>query len=938
MSKCLCRKVLSFVLLLTLLLPAGMTTRAAPAALQSAFDCANVTEIPRSECEALVALYDSTDGDNWSIKTDWLATNTPCSWDRVTCEDGNVTRIHLWSNQLNGQIPSEIGQFNALTYLHLGANELSGTIPAEIGNLKALEWLSLHSNQLSGAIPAGIGELIALNSLLLHRNQLSDSIPVEIGNLTALTELYLDDNQLSGSIPTEIGALGALKRLSLFDNQLSGSIPAEVGNLTALEILSLDDNQLSGSIPPEIGNLTALTELQLGRNQLSGSIPPEIGNLAALTYLSLGNNQLSGPIPSTIGNLFTLTQLWLSNNQLSGPIPPELGDLTALRSLYLWQNQLTGSIPPEIGQLTALQVLYLNNNLLSGAVPPEIGNLTALIGLYLGDNQLTDLPLQVGHLTALRVLSLGNNQLSGPLPSEIGNLIALTSLGLHNNPLSGELPAALTPLTLEHFTFYDTDWCVPAEGDVPAWLSTIPKLYGTGLICVQDLGSLSGAVTLTDTTPISDVQVNLYRSLSPAQYRYLTTTHTTADGTYQFTDLGQGLGIDYRVQFVDPTHQLAPQYYDAKPTIATADVITITPGVPRTGIDAILDLPQPPAAGVETESGSVAYNPDGTAQITMPAPNPSDITITRAVTCAVGTPDPVTLTLSTGPHYTMTNVSGDLYRATIPAADLTGNATLSIAATCGVTTTETTVGYITLYDPSGYITDAQTGEPVVGATVTLYNVPGWLPKTSPDDDSPNTCQSHASKAEDAPWDQPAPTHLGIVSNADVTLTDPKLPYQYTTAEGYYGWDVSEGCWYVTIKAEGYEPLTSPVVGVPPEVTDLNLALTPLTSDCIPLTDVGIDGPLDTAGSLYIDTLYTFQAVITPTNATTPTTYTWDPEPDTGKGTPGVTYQWSTPNTYTITLTAENCGGPVITTRSFQIRERDDYDHFIYLPLVLRNSP
>jgi hypothetical protein len=38
--------------------------------------------------------------------------------------------------------------------------------------------------------------------------------------------------------------------------------------------------------------------------------------------------------------------------------------------------------------------------------------------------------------------------------------------------------------------------------------------------------------------------------------------------------------------------------------------------------------------------------------------------------------------------------------------------------------------------------------------------------------------------------------------------------------------VSEGCWYVTVEATGYEPLTSPVVGIPPEVTDLNLALRP----------------------------------------------------------------------------------------------------------------
>ena len=38
---------------------------------QAAFtSCADVTEIPQSECEALVALYNSTDGDNWYTNTD----------------------------------------------------------------------------------------------------------------------------------------------------------------------------------------------------------------------------------------------------------------------------------------------------------------------------------------------------------------------------------------------------------------------------------------------------------------------------------------------------------------------------------------------------------------------------------------------------------------------------------------------------------------------------------------------------------------------------------------------------------------------------------------------------------------------------------------------------------------------------------------------------
>lgn len=84
--------------------------------------------------------------------------------------------------------------------------------------------------------------------------------------------------------------------------------------------------------------------------------------------------------------------------------------------------------------------------------------------------------------------------------------------------------------------------------------------------------------------------------------------------------------------------------------------------------------------------------------------------------------------------------------------------------------------------------------------------------------------------------------------------------------------------------------------------------------CNALTDVGIQGK--TSG--YTDTLYTFTTVITPPTATEPITYTWTPEPDDGQDTGSAYYQWSVPGVYTITLTAENCGGPVSKTHAITI--------------------
>ena len=61
-------RILAMLLLAALLVgPAPSPVRAGESHTDKTpqFDCSTVTEIPQQECEALVALYDSTNGDNW---------------------------------------------------------------------------------------------------------------------------------------------------------------------------------------------------------------------------------------------------------------------------------------------------------------------------------------------------------------------------------------------------------------------------------------------------------------------------------------------------------------------------------------------------------------------------------------------------------------------------------------------------------------------------------------------------------------------------------------------------------------------------------------------------------------------------------------------------------------------------------------------------------
>ncbi len=393
---------------------------------------------------ALVAVFNATNGLEWN--NPWDLEKPVSEWHGVYVIWNCVVGLNLSHNQLEGNIPPEIGNLNNLEELNLDANHLSGSIPPEIGNLSQLKRLILSTNQFD-SIPPEIGNLNNLEKLYLANANLSGSIPPEIGSLSRLKGIYLSRNNLSGSIPPEIGSLSQLKRLDFNDNDLSGSIPPEIGNLSQLEEMELIANNLSGNIPPEIGDLSKLVRLDLVRNQLNGNIPLEIGNLSNLKSLQLYGNELSGNIPIEIGNLSQLEYLNLGDdsifgiNQLSGSIPLEIGNLTNLTSLSLSNNSLSGGIPVEIGNLSELQTLKLFGNQLDGSIPSEIGNLSQLYRLDLSYNQLNgNIPVELGNLLELSSIDLSYNQLSGNIPTELTNIVKLNSLYLSDNELSGNIP------------------------------------------------------------------------------------------------------------------------------------------------------------------------------------------------------------------------------------------------------------------------------------------------------------------------------------------------------------------------------------------------------------------------------------------------------------------------------------------------------------------
>ena len=164
-----------------------------------------IAKSSEADREALVALYNATDGENWNGSHNWLSDAPLGEWDGVTTDaDGRVTALRLYSNSLSGEIPAELGGLSNLRSLDLYSNGLIGEIPAELGSLSNLGSLDLVNNELSGKIPPELGSLSNLTALILGGNKLSGEIPPELGSLSNLTALRLYGNALSGCVPSSL--------------------------------------------------------------------------------------------------------------------------------------------------------------------------------------------------------------------------------------------------------------------------------------------------------------------------------------------------------------------------------------------------------------------------------------------------------------------------------------------------------------------------------------------------------------------------------------------------------------------------------------------------------------------------------------------------------------------------------------------------------------
>jgi hypothetical protein len=243
--------------------------------------------IPAPEREALIAIYNNTNGGAWGINTNWCTT-TPCPAESPTfsapgteCFDQAQTGTGWYGVGCDDQNAHVVD-------VNLGANHLAGSLPS-------------------------ITALTQLQALLIDRNRLSGPLP-QLSGFTALQIFVADDNEFSGPIP-DLQGLTALEVVSIGNNRLSGPLPRMAG-LSALQVFTVEANELTGEIP-SLSGLTHLIGINLSRNQLTGPIP-DLSGLTSLEWFVAFGNRLTGSIPDLPS---TLSQFRVGNNALSGPVP-----------------------------------------------------------------------------------------------------------------------------------------------------------------------------------------------------------------------------------------------------------------------------------------------------------------------------------------------------------------------------------------------------------------------------------------------------------------------------------------------------------------------------------------------------------------------------------------------------------------------------------------
>jgi len=125
--------------------------------------------------------------------------------------------LHIDGANIVGTLPSELKQMTVVS-------SMDGILFSKIDNLRHLEYLELRENNFDGQIPSELGLLQSLTYLDIsyHEYFTEATIPSEIGYLSSLKTLHMSRNGLSGTLPSELFGLVSLQKMKTAIEMIEG--------------------------------------------------------------------------------------------------------------------------------------------------------------------------------------------------------------------------------------------------------------------------------------------------------------------------------------------------------------------------------------------------------------------------------------------------------------------------------------------------------------------------------------------------------------------------------------------------------------------------------------------------------------------------------------------------------------------------------------------
>ena len=416
--------------------------------------------------EALIKLYESTNGDGWTNKKNWCSDKPVEEWYGVAKDANGKYGIALYSNNLTGKIEQEFPE--CVVALNINENALLTSINVSgSAGLESLNCYSRNYSMLKSLITSGCTNLkslsvpkyclttldvsgcTSLTTLNCSENRLTS---LDISSCTSLVNLNCDYNKL---ISLNVSGCSALTKLSCYDNQLTS---LDVSNCTALVKLDCNVNQLTSL---NVSSCTALVKLDCSNNQI---IALDVSGCTALkefypSYKLLTTLDISGctalesfrvdVIYEKLKSIDASNCTSLKNMEIKSPLLTSLdvSGCTALRNLSIHEKGHLTSL--NVSNCISLYSLNVANALLSSL---DVSSCTSLVGLYCNNSQLTSLnvsgctslvelycnnsrltSLNVSSCTALKDLDCYGNQLTS---LNVSNCTALVELDCQNNQLT----------------------------------------------------------------------------------------------------------------------------------------------------------------------------------------------------------------------------------------------------------------------------------------------------------------------------------------------------------------------------------------------------------------------------------------------------------------------------------------------------------------------